>query len=1113
MKNNIQCYRSWTSRFVLGASLTLVTSGTMGAIESNAETLPSSIVTGVAQQRTIKGTVVDPEGIPVIGANVLEKGTTNGVITDFDGNFSLQVSGDCILEISFVGYKKQEIKITSATRDLAVTLKEDTELLDEVVVVGYGTQKKVNLTGSVASVDFEEQAKSRPITTVSAALAGLSPGLQAMQSSGEPGSDGATLRIRGTGTLNEAGPLVIIDGMEGTLDALNPQDIENISILKDAASCAIYGVRGANGVVLVTTKQGDRDKIRVNYSGRISFAKPSNLIEMMSNYADYMELMNESCVNVGSTPLFSQSNIDLWREKSLDPNGVTENGVPNYVAYPNTDWARELFTNGMVHDHNLSVNGGSEKIRFQMSVGYMDNQGIVDNTGMKRYSIRANVEANPTKWLTVGTRTYASQQDKEVADFSNANTFLRQSTAGTYPIWGEGENRFGYPECSDERSTANNPLYKLARSDGFKRYNRFNTTIYSKIKIIEGLSYDFNFNYNRYIYETKSWGTSVGQTRFSDGTQPDGGAPNASQLSTSFGYQSDYKYTLENLLNYAKTINQSHDITALLGYQEVYYNSYDVDASKKGLISDQFNQFDNATDMTSIGGSAADYASRSVFGRVTYGYKSRYLLEGNFRYDGSSRFYKDNRWGFFPSFSGAWRISEESFMEKTRSWLDNLKIRLSWGKLGNSEVGNYPYQAVYNNVNYVFGNLLTTGLAATKLSNVLLQWESTTSTNLGIDATFLNGRLNFTADLYDKNTDDILYQPDLLPSIGDKTKPYQNIATVNNKGVEVTLGWQDNIGGFHYSVTGNFAYNHNEVTKFKGKLEEGWTVDEEGNKVYHTNIGEVSTGSSTRVIEGHQINEYYLRNVYKGDGSYYNADGSVNINGGPKDGMIRTEADAQWVKDMMAAGYSFKPGNSFDKSHIYYGDFIYADSNGDGVYGGDNDQTFQGFSSTPKYNYGFQLSASYKGFDFSMNWAGAAGFKIYWGSTTGLNSSTTEHGSNIPQEIADDHYFYDPENPSDPRTNVYATYPRMAYIDGADQNKYESTHWLFNGNYLKLKNVTFGYTLPKAWTNKISAQTVRLYVSAENVLNFNSFMGQDPEVGATGYAPNKSVAIGANITF
>ena len=947
---------------------------------------PTSAMATVTQSPTIKvrGQIVDEQGEPMPGTTVRVKGGQGGTITDLDGNFQLEVPGNAILLISYVGFKEREVAVRNLAIIDTIQLQADDQMLEQVVVVGYGTQKKSDLTGSVAVVDAEA-LKQTSNSNISTMLEGKVSGVQ-VTSDGQPGAD-PTVRIRGVGSFGSTSPLYVIDGvpMGTSIRDFSSNDIETIQVLKDASAAAIYGARAANGVILVTTKTGTRDKISINYSGRISFNSPTRMIKMMSNYADYMELMNESYRNVGkSDDLFDQKYIDLWREKSKDPNGLNENGVPNYIAYPNTDWAEELFSGGVIHDHNLSVSGGSDKIRFLLSAGYQDNEGVVDNTANKRYSMRANIEANPTKWLTVGTRTYASQMDREVGDFSNANNFLRQSTAGTYPYW---NGSYGYPECPDERATANNPLYKLARNDGFKRYNRFNTTLFSKIKFFEDLSWDFNFNYNRYIYETRQHGVPAYQTRFSDGVIVDGITP-PSQLSTSFDYESNYSYTLENLINYHHTFAQKHDVSALLGYQEFYKNYYKVNAAKKGLIDESLNQFDEATEMTSIGGSTEDYATRSYFGRVNYAYDSRYLFEANFRYDGSSRFHKDHRWGFFPSLSGAWRISEESFMESTRSWLDNLKIRLSWGKLGNSEIGNYEYQSAYGTSNYVFGNSLVSGLAITAYANELLQWESTTTTNLGIDAAILNNRLTVGIDIYHKMTSGILYRPAMEYVLGyhnnsdgvNVKAPRQNIAEVSNDGFELSLGWRDRIGKVEYSVSGNFSYNKNKVDKYNGEYTRTWVEDPNntltGGK-WTDNIGKVSSGGNSPVVEGHMLNEYRYRSVYKGNGKYFNADGSVNPAGGPKGGMIRTEEDMNWVKAMMDAGYKFKPGNSIGKANIYYGDYIYADVNGDGVYGDSDDEEFQGRSKTPKYNFGFQASAAWNGFDISKEWAGAAGFDNY----------------------------------------------------------------------------------------------------------------------------------------
>lgn len=381
-------------------------------------------------QKTVSGVVEDQFG-PVAGANVVEKGTTNGTITDMDGKFTLNVSPNAVLVVSFIGYTEQQITVGNQT-SFKIQMKEDSQALDEVVVVGYGTQKKVNLTGSVSSVDFTEQAASRPITNVSSALGGLSAGLQVMQSKGNPTDDGATIRVRGTGTLNNASPLVLVDGMEASMDAVNPQDIETISVLKDAASAAIYGSRAANGVILITTKKGNREKIRVTYSGTFSMAQPSNLLDFVTDYPTHMRLINEAKFNEGYNDVFSAATIEAWEAANADPNGLNANGVPNWLAYPNTDWNKEMYKNNLVQDHVVSVNGGSEKVTFLLSAGYMDNPGLVENTGLKRYTLRANVEANVNKWLTLGTRTYAIMNDKDQGNYADTGmlNFIRQTTPG-----------------------------------------------------------------------------------------------------------------------------------------------------------------------------------------------------------------------------------------------------------------------------------------------------------------------------------------------------------------------------------------------------------------------------------------------------------------------------------------------------------------------------------------------------------------------------------------------------------------------------------------------------------------------------------------------------------
>lgn len=401
----------------------------------------------------------------------------------------------------------------------------------------------------------------------------------------------------------------------------------------------------------------------------------------------------------------------------------------------------------------------------------------------------------------------------------------------------------------------------------------------------------------------------------------------------------------------------------------------------------------------------------------------------------------------------------------------------------------------------------------TTFSNYALEWEETAITNIGLDFGVLNNRLNGTIEVYDKKTDGILYRPTLPESLNQFTSPLQNLAGVNNKGLEITLGWNDRVGDISYSVSGNFTYNKNKVTKYKGELVREWRTDANGNKVWYQNVGTVANGSSNLIVEGHEMNEYYMMNPYKGNGSYFNSDGTVNINGGPKDGMIRTEADMKWLQAMFDAGYKFYPNQAIGKDKIWYGDMIYADYNGDGIYGNDDDRDFQGVSWRPKYYFGLQASMTWKGFDLSMNWAGAAGFKIDYYKQT-QNSVSVTHGYGLGYDIAYDHYFFDPENPNDPRTNIYSETPRLVGYQNSGQASATSSWHLKNGNYIKLKNLTIGYTFPKEWMKVAFIQNARVYLSGENLLTITKFEGSDPErMAGDGYMPIRQYTVGVNVTF
>lgn len=1064
-------------------------------------------VTAYAQNGNITGTVKDTNNEPLIGVSVVIKGTTTGVVTDLDGNFSLNGKVGDVLQFSFIGMVTQEHAFKGTP--LQVVMKDDSKMLDEVVVVGYGTQKKVNLTGSVSTVDFEEQALSRPVTTVANALSGMAAGLNVMTTGAKPNEERANISIRGTGTLNTASPLILVDGMEMELNQINPNDVASISILKDAASCAIYGNRAANGVILVTTKRGSTDgKINVTYSGKFSLNTPAKLIRQVSNYADYMELFNEACEGSGTATLYSQSNIDAWRAAEKNPNGTSASGMPNYVAYPNTDWYDVLYDPKWMQEHTVSVVGAEKRTTYSFSATFLDNPGIAPNSGMQKYYMRSNVESKINSFITAGIRAWGYHTDQERNNVDNlTGTEMKKANPGTYPYY---DGYYGAVASTEEDASATNPLYFIDTQDGTKKQTKFYVNPYVKVDFLKHFNFTYNFYYDNFRNEHTLYDSDYKpRMNFLTGTVTNH-APTSAELAEAQVYDwRNYEQSWKSnaVLNYSQTFNDKHAVSAMAGYEEYRWWKSEVDICKKGMVNPTLTDFNAMTEPSYLSGYTRELATRSWFGRVNYAYDSRYLFEANIRYDGSSRFAPENRWGAFPSFSAGWRLSEEGFM-KDLNLFDNLKLRASWGKLGNSAISSYyAYQSLYAVRNYVFGNSVSSGFGMSSFSNSDLQWETTTVTNVGLDVAALNNRLSATVEWYNKVTDGILYQPALSTTLAYFSSPFQNIAEVTNRGFELTVGWQDRIRDFQYGVNANFSLNKNEVTKYKGALERGW---QDG--AYKTNIGDVSTGGDRRVLEGHPINEYYLLNLYRGNGSYFNADGSVNLNGGPKDGMIRTEQDMAWLKAMVDAGYQFYPARNISKNGIWYGDVIYADRNGDGIYGNDHDRDFQGTSATPKYYYGLQANASWKGFDFSMSWAGAAGFKILWWEQS-LNSTRLTRCYGIGQEIADDHYFYDPENPSDPRTNIHSANPRLT-IGGTAQTETASQLWLHNGNYLKLKNLTIGYTFPAKWMQKLYVQNLRVYATGENLLTLTKFKGLDPEmVAGNGYLPIRQYAFGINVTF
>ena len=975
---------------------------------------------------------------------------------------------------------------------------------------GYGVQKKGNLTGSVTQINFNDAIESRPAMTTSSALAGLSAGLQVRQTSGQPGEDSASLRIRGNTTLNNNSPLVLVDGVEWSMDDVNPADIESVTVLKDASSTAIYGSRAANGVILITTKKGS-GKASVTYSVQAVMQTPYNKIGWLSDYATHMELVNEAADNVDQAHLFSDSTIATWKAAQANPDGVNEYGVKNSIAYPNTDWFKELFSTGFSQEHNVSVQGSSEKVRYLVSLGYLDNNGVMTrfkeiDSGTSKFNIRTNVEAKVTNWLTMGARIFGQKQDYGLANVKNAFNYIYQTTPGVYP--GEPD-KWGRAVATEESTSANNIFAQMAGPAGHKTTYRMNASLYGVVNLYKGLTFEATGNYAQIYTEQNSYARKNGMwnymndTRFSES--------NLANANNSNSYSMNYRINTEMLLRYNNTFAEKHEVGALAGFTTNYYKQRAFSVSKKGAADWSISEMDKYTDYDSSSSSTAEWSLMSWFGRVNYAYDSRYLVEANFRADGSSRFSPKSRWGFFPSFSAGWRINQEEFMQEA-TWLSNLKLRASWGITGNNNVGNYSWQSTYQSVKIVTGGAGTTGFVQKELGNENLEWETTYTTNVGLDFGIFDNILTAEMDFYVKNTSGILYRPTVYETMGNITGAYANLAAVRNTGFELTLAHNNTIGkDFRYGISLNLGYNKGIVTKYQGQLQQYWT-EVDGKRVYVNNLAQVSQGSNTaKILEGHVYGEHLLYQVYKGSGRGYTG-GEVDVNAGPKDGMIRTEADMAWVKAMIDAGYSFRGVKKVGKDQLWYGDLLYQDVNGDKNYGDSNDQVLNGHTNNPLVNAGLSLNLSWKGIDFSAVFSGAFGFWLNWG-TQYYNTTKVTNGHGIARHIAADHYFYDPDNLTDSRTNIHGKNPRLTLNDDFS-NAMTSDFREYRGDYVKLKNLQIGYTLPQNISRKIAMQKFRIFISAENLFTITKYPGLDPEIGTTiGYPLMRSVSLGAQISF
>lgn len=1009
--------------------------------------------------RTIHGTVFDREGEPLIGATV--KQTTdpsNLVVTDIDGHFELRELPDtCTLQVTYVGYLPEEVSVVPGKDEYSILMSQNHSELNEVVVVGYGAQKKTDLTGSVSSIQGKA-LRDRPITNVSNALAGLAPGLTVTNSGGNtPGFEAQTIRVRGQGTLNDAAPLVVVDGTTGiSLSDINPRDIANITILKDAASAAIYGSRAANGVILVTTRKGRERAPRITYNGNISFETVAKRLNLVTDYAEFMEIQNAGLIINGQAPRFSQGKIDEWRN---------DNGM-HPTVYPNTDWQDHIYRNpSVVQTHNLSVTGGSSTVRYNFSLGFINNPGMIYHTDYRRYQLRSSIEADIKRWLTVGLNVFGYYDTNDPSSDVAAE--------GGDVIWGSGAfntvpgmtlydpatGLYGGIQNPEEENVSNyNPYRRMwfYKSEYPIRTWRAVAKTYAVLRPVKGLEIQGNFSYNYWQRKREEQLMDKDLYRFTlDG-------PVLLREGTVRTYIRRYGY--ENIYR-SSELTASYDFTVsrleariLLGMSQEY-NKYDTDYFRKyDLIDESLGSLDAATTVGEITGNYTEWAMRSYFGRVNLNWDGKYLLEANLRADGSSRFSPSKRWGYFPSVSAGWRITEENFMESVRGWLNQLKVRVSYGSLGNNATTSfYMYQSLFAAANSVLNGNIAGGFAQTILANPDLTWERTNMLDIGIDFSFLNGRLFGTFDWYNKNTDGILISLPAPLEHGTSTVPNQNAGKVRNRGFDLDLNWTDRIGNVVYNIGFNFGYVRNQVTKFQGDVS--------------------SISGVYKIQEGRPINQLYVLEVDK---------------------IIRDEADLAYVDQLLSSNPNYFA--TYPKPEL--GDFLFRDTNGDGNLDA-NDRVEIGHGNLPTITYGINAAVSWKDFDFSVMFQGVGDYKVYYNNQA--FRFVTVMGQALNKDITD--HSWTPQNPYN------SIYPVLRN-NANSKNNVASDAFIHDASYFRCKNLQVGYTIPRIITRKFAVDRLKVYVSFDNLFTITRFPGLDPEIGAkVGYPAIKQYSIGLDISI
>lgn len=1012
-----------------------------------------------SERRGITGTVVDNEGVPLLGVAVAVTGDTKkNVVTDMDGRFSISdVPDSCVLQVSYIGFLPQRVQVIPNKNEYPIVMKLNNSMLEEVVVVGYDTQKKVDLTGAVSSVKVDA-FEDRPVTNVANALAGLAPGLTVTNSGGNtPGYEAQSILVRGQGTLNNASPLVVVDGMTGiSLSDINPQDIESISILKDAAAASIYGSRAANGVILLSTRQGKERSPRVTYTGNVSFETVAKRLNLVTDYAEFMEIQNAGLIANGQAPRFSQGKIDEWRNDA----------GRNPTVYPNTDWQDHIYRNpSVVQNHNLSVTGGSQTVKYNISLGFVNNPGMIYYTDYKRYQLRSNIDVNIKPWLSIGTNLFGYIDEN--------NPSSENAAAGGDVIFGSGAfntvpgmtlydpvtGLYGGIQNPEEENVSNfNPYRRqwFYDTDYPTKTKRSVMKLYARLMPVKGLSIQGALSYNHWERNVEHHLTDRDLFRFTfDG-------PVLIREGVVRTYIRRYNY---------KNIFRSSELTAKYDFRisslqttvfagiSQEYNKYDQDYYiKYDLVDPSLGAIDAGMTNGGITGNYNEWAMRSYFGRINLSWDNRYLLELNLRADGSSKFAPGHRWGYFPSVSAGWRISEEKFMRDASVWLNGLKLRASYGSLGNNATTSYyMYQSLFATANYILSSNIAGGLAQTVLANPNLTWEKTYMTNIGLDFAFLNNRLSGSVDIYNKETKGILISLPAPLEHGTSIVPNRNAGEVNNKGFELDLQWSDIIGNVEYNVGFNMGFVNNMVTKFQG------------------NVSSISGVYKTQ--EGKPINQLYVITV---------------------DRIVRDQADLDYVQSLVDKNPNYFA--TYQRPEL--GDFLYCDANGDGNLDS-NDRVEIGHGTLPRLTYGINLGLTWKGFDFSVFFQGVGNHQVYYNNQA--FRFVTVMGQSLIKDITDN--AWTPDNPYD------SAYPILRN-NANGKNNIASDAFVHNAAYLRCKNIRLGYTVPHKITKKFFVENLKVYAGIDNLFTITEFPGFDPELDSNvGYPAVRQYSVGVNVSF